>query len=202
MPPRRLKQRAVERMVQKQVAEAIAEYKRNRTNLENAKGSGPANAGGVVAPDVFGCSCQTFWNCQPHSFNGTKGVVGLTCWFEKMEQVFEISKCAEEDNGNKISKSNKRKWENHQRDNNNNCNNNTYHRQQNRRHEAGKAYVATPVGGKVYLGNQPLCNRCKLHHHDQCSVKCKKYKRIGYQTKYDRSKTFAIDTPPTVDANA
>ncbi|GJY56916.1 putative reverse transcriptase domain-containing protein, partial [Tanacetum coccineum] len=26
-----------------------------------------------------------------------KGVVGLTGWFEKMEQVFEISKCAEED---------------------------------------------------------------------------------------------------------
>ncbi|GJY02069.1 hypothetical protein Tco_0360221 [Tanacetum coccineum] len=42
MPPRRLKRRAVERMVQK------------------------------------------------------RGVVGLTHWFEKMEQVFEISKCAEE----------------------------------------------------------------------------------------------------------
>ncbi|GKB26581.1 hypothetical protein Tco_0865982 [Tanacetum coccineum] len=97
MPPRRLKRRGVERMVQKWVAKAIAEYERNRTNPENAGGSGPANAGGVVAPDVHGCSYKTFRNCQPHSFNGTEGVVGLTRWFEKMEQVFEISKCVEED---------------------------------------------------------------------------------------------------------
>ncbi|GKB63201.1 hypothetical protein Tco_0919387, partial [Tanacetum coccineum] len=49
MPPRRLKRRAVERMVQKRVAEAIAEYERNQTNPENVGGFGPANAGGVVA---------------------------------------------------------------------------------------------------------------------------------------------------------
>ncbi|GKC70876.1 retrotransposable element Tf2, partial [Tanacetum coccineum] len=79
------------------VPEAIAEYERNRTNPENAGGSGPANAGGVVAPDVHGCSYKTFKNCQPHLFNETEGVVGLTRWFEEMEQVFEISKCAEED---------------------------------------------------------------------------------------------------------
>ncbi|GKC47849.1 hypothetical protein Tco_1065571 [Tanacetum coccineum] len=53
MPPRRFKRRAIERMVQKRVAEAIAEYERNRTNPENVGGSGPANAGGVVAPDVY-----------------------------------------------------------------------------------------------------------------------------------------------------
>ncbi|GKA25423.1 putative reverse transcriptase domain-containing protein [Tanacetum coccineum] len=72
MPPRRLKRRAIERMVQKRVDEAIAEYERNRTKLENAGGSGPANAEGV-------------------------GVAGLRRWIEKVEQVFEISKCAEED---------------------------------------------------------------------------------------------------------
>nr|GEU30461.1 hypothetical protein [Tanacetum cinerariifolium] len=36
-------------------------------------------------------------NCKPHSFNGTEGVVGLKRWFEKMEQVFEICKCTEDD---------------------------------------------------------------------------------------------------------
>ncbi|GJV56579.1 putative reverse transcriptase domain-containing protein [Tanacetum coccineum] len=36
-------------------------------------------------------------NGKPHSFNGTKGVVGLRRWIEKVEQVFEICKCAEED---------------------------------------------------------------------------------------------------------
>ncbi|GJX60272.1 putative reverse transcriptase domain-containing protein [Tanacetum coccineum] len=64
---------------------------------ENAGGPRPANTGGVVAPDVHGCSYKTILNCKPHSFNGTEGVVRLSCWFEKMEQVFEIRKCAEED---------------------------------------------------------------------------------------------------------
>ncbi|GJT00439.1 hypothetical protein Tco_0821608 [Tanacetum coccineum] len=43
------------------------------------------------------CSYTTFMNGKPHSFKGTEGVVGLKCWFEKMEQVFEICKCAEDD---------------------------------------------------------------------------------------------------------
>ncbi|GJU65104.1 putative reverse transcriptase domain-containing protein [Tanacetum coccineum] len=42
-------------------------------------------------------SYKTFTNGKPHSFNGTEGVVGLKRWFEKMEQVFEICKCAEDD---------------------------------------------------------------------------------------------------------
>ncbi|GJS89524.1 putative reverse transcriptase domain-containing protein [Tanacetum coccineum] len=101
----------------------------------------------------------------------------------------------------RIGESNNRKWEDHQRENSNNRNNNTYHRQRNMRQEAAKAYVAAPAAGKVYLGNLPLCNRCKLHHHDQCSVKCKKCKRIGHQTKDCLSKTSVADTPPTADAN-
>ncbi|GKA77360.1 putative reverse transcriptase domain-containing protein [Tanacetum coccineum] len=36
-------------------------------------------------------------NGKPHPFNRTEGVVGLRCWIEKVEQVFEICKCAEED---------------------------------------------------------------------------------------------------------
>ncbi|GJW66984.1 hypothetical protein Tco_0121408 [Tanacetum coccineum] len=36
-------------------------------------------------------------NGKPHTFNGTEGVVGLRRWIEKVEQVFETCKCAEED---------------------------------------------------------------------------------------------------------
>ncbi|GKA28472.1 putative reverse transcriptase domain-containing protein [Tanacetum coccineum] len=39
------------------------------------------------------CTFQDFLKCQPLNFNGTEGVVGLTCWFEKMETVFHISNC-------------------------------------------------------------------------------------------------------------
>ncbi|GJS09845.1 hypothetical protein Tco_0366641 [Tanacetum coccineum] len=96
MPPRRLKQRDVKRLVSSWIAEVIAEYERNKTNPENAGGPRPANIGGVVASEVHECSYITFVNYKPHSFNGTEGVVGLSHWFEKMEQVFEISKCAKE----------------------------------------------------------------------------------------------------------
>nr|GEV74516.1 putative ribonuclease H-like domain-containing protein [Tanacetum cinerariifolium] len=194
--------------------------KRSRNYSKSVEVKGPT---GVVASDMHGCSYKTFRNCQPHSFNGTEGVVRLTHWFEKLEQVFEITKCTEDDKpaslhdvinmarelieqaiqakATKIDVSNKRKLKYHQRDNNFR-NNNTYHRQQNRRQDAAKAYAVAPARGKVYLRNIPLCNRYKLHHHDQCSVNCKKCKRIGHQTKDYWSKTSAADTPPTADANA
>ncbi|GJS22209.1 putative reverse transcriptase domain-containing protein [Tanacetum coccineum] len=41
------------------------------------------------------CTYQDFLKCQLLRFNGTEGVVGLTCWFEKMETVFHISNCLE-----------------------------------------------------------------------------------------------------------
>ncbi|GKB33786.1 reverse transcriptase domain-containing protein [Tanacetum coccineum] len=41
------------------------------------------------------CTYQDFIKCQPLNFKGTKGVVGLIRWFEKMEIVFHISNCPE-----------------------------------------------------------------------------------------------------------
>nr|GEU87029.1 hypothetical protein [Tanacetum cinerariifolium] len=92
-----MKRNFVKKMVKKQIAKAIEEYENTRANSGNAGGSRPTNIGGIVASNVKGCSYKTFINCKPHPFNGTKGVVGLKCWFEKMEKVFEISKCAEDD---------------------------------------------------------------------------------------------------------
>ncbi|GJR66828.1 putative reverse transcriptase domain-containing protein [Tanacetum coccineum] len=69
MPSRRLKKKSVKRLVKKRVAKAIEEYEKSRANLDSAGSSGgnPGNAGGTV-------------NVQ-----------------EKVEQVFETCKCAEED---------------------------------------------------------------------------------------------------------
>ncbi|GJY95653.1 putative reverse transcriptase domain-containing protein [Tanacetum coccineum] len=100
MPPRRFKKKSVKRIVEKRVAKAIEEYEKTRADSNNTGGSGSANTGGTVAPDVQGCSYKTFMNGKPHSFSGTEGVVGLKRWFEKMEQVFEICKCAEDDKSN------------------------------------------------------------------------------------------------------
>ncbi|GJY41677.1 hypothetical protein Tco_0428947 [Tanacetum coccineum] len=97
MPPRRLKKKSVKRLMEKRVAKAIEEYEKSRANLDSAGSSGgnTGNIGGTV--NVQGCSHKTFMNGKPHSFNGTEGVVGLRRWIEKVEQVFKICKCTEED---------------------------------------------------------------------------------------------------------
>ncbi|GJR90511.1 putative reverse transcriptase domain-containing protein [Tanacetum coccineum] len=97
MPPRRLKKKSIKRLVEKHVAKAIEEYEKSRANLDSAGSlrGNPRNAGGTM--NVHGCSHKTFMNGKPHTFNGTKGVVGLRRWIEKVEKVFETCKCAEED---------------------------------------------------------------------------------------------------------
>nr|GEU65142.1 putative reverse transcriptase domain-containing protein [Tanacetum cinerariifolium] len=42
------------------------------------------------------CTYINFLKCQPVNFKGTKGVVGLTQWFERMKTVFNMSYCAVE----------------------------------------------------------------------------------------------------------
>ncbi|GKD89684.1 hypothetical protein Tco_1365191, partial [Tanacetum coccineum] len=46
-------------------------------------------------PGARECTYQEFMKCQPLSFKGTEGVVGLIRWSEKMETVFHISNCPE-----------------------------------------------------------------------------------------------------------
>nr|GEY30368.1 hypothetical protein [Tanacetum cinerariifolium] len=86
-------------VVEKRVAKAIEEYEKARASSDKARSSGgnTENVGGAVASNVQGCSHNTFMNRKPHLFNRTEGVVGLSHWIEKVEQVFEISKCAEGD---------------------------------------------------------------------------------------------------------
>nr|GEV45613.1 putative reverse transcriptase domain-containing protein [Tanacetum cinerariifolium] len=95
MPPEMMKRKAVKKIVKKRIAEAIEEYERTRVNPGNASGPGETSTGGSV--NVQGCTHKTFMNGKPHPFNGTEGVVGLRRWIEKVEQVFEICKCDEED---------------------------------------------------------------------------------------------------------
>ncbi|GJR55205.1 putative reverse transcriptase domain-containing protein [Tanacetum coccineum] len=75
----------------------------------NGNGDGNGNHGGDNGdgnenPNMNGrggrlvareCTYQDFMKCQPTSFKGTEGVVGLIRWSEKMETVFHISNCPE-----------------------------------------------------------------------------------------------------------
>nr|GEU45682.1 hypothetical protein [Tanacetum cinerariifolium] len=64
----------------------------NGNDNRNGGGYGYNFRGFVPARE---CTYQDFLKCQPLKFNGTKGVVGLTRWFERMEIVFHISNCPE-----------------------------------------------------------------------------------------------------------
>nr|GEX47584.1 putative reverse transcriptase domain-containing protein [Tanacetum cinerariifolium] len=100
---------AIEEMINRRVAEALEAYKINRNlRLENGNGNGGIGngngngQGGNRNGDGRGdrhvareCTYQDFMKCQPLNFKGTKGVVGLIRWYEKMETVFHISNCPE-----------------------------------------------------------------------------------------------------------
>ncbi|GJT43533.1 hypothetical protein Tco_0952248, partial [Tanacetum coccineum] len=60
----------------------------------NGNGNPNKNGRGAM-PVARVCTYQNFVKCQPLNFKGTKGVIGLTRWFEKMETVFHISNCPE-----------------------------------------------------------------------------------------------------------
>ncbi|GKA08386.1 reverse transcriptase domain-containing protein, partial [Tanacetum coccineum] len=62
-----------------------------------ARGNDGGNARGNVAPEVRGCTYKTFLACNPYTFSGSKGIVGLSRWFEKPESIFHISTYADED---------------------------------------------------------------------------------------------------------
>nr|GEV61461.1 hypothetical protein [Tanacetum cinerariifolium] len=95
MPHKTMKRKVVKKMVNKWIAKAIEEYEKTRANPCNASGPGSTNTGKSV--NVHGCTHKTFMNGKPHPFNGTEGVVGLRRYIKKVEQVFKICKCAEED---------------------------------------------------------------------------------------------------------
>ncbi|GJQ94116.1 retrovirus-related pol polyprotein from transposon TNT 1-94 [Tanacetum coccineum] len=95
--PGSFRMKSVRKIVEKVWPKAIEKYEKTRADSNNTGGSGSTNTGGTVVPEMHGCSYKTFMNGKPHSFKGTEGVVGLKRWFEKMEQVFEICKCAEDD---------------------------------------------------------------------------------------------------------
>nr|GEW78378.1 hypothetical protein [Tanacetum cinerariifolium] len=120
----------------------------------------------------------------------------------------ELVEQAVQGRATRIGKSNKRKWEDHQRNtNNNNPNNNNrnrnrnnnYNQQQNRRQETARAYAAAPAEGRGYVGNLPKCNRCNFHHNGQCPPKCLKCQRTGHREKDCRFRVLGAGVNPMRD---
>nr|GEW01436.1 hypothetical protein [Tanacetum cinerariifolium] len=74
------------------VPAALAEHDADRSrNDNNNNDSGTGGRRQVTTQRE--CIYTDFLKCQPMSFQGTKGFVGLARWLEKMEFVFQISNC-------------------------------------------------------------------------------------------------------------
>nr|GEW79484.1 hypothetical protein [Tanacetum cinerariifolium] len=72
------------------VAAALAECDSDRSrNGDNSNDSGTGRRRQMTTPQE--CTHTDFLKYQPISFQGAKGVIGLTRWLKKMESVFQIS---------------------------------------------------------------------------------------------------------------
>ncbi|GJS54313.1 hypothetical protein Tco_0121953 [Tanacetum coccineum] len=58
-------------------------------NVNNANGGNGGNGGNN------GCTYKGFMACNPKEYDGKGGVIALTRWIEKMENVIDNSGCAE-----------------------------------------------------------------------------------------------------------
>ncbi|GJR98305.1 reverse transcriptase domain-containing protein [Tanacetum coccineum] len=74
------------------VADALAEYEAHRSS-GNSDDSHKSRSGRRTERAACECTYSDFLKLQPLNFKGTKGVVGLTQWFEKIEFLFHISNC-------------------------------------------------------------------------------------------------------------
>nr|GEY62943.1 reverse transcriptase domain-containing protein [Tanacetum cinerariifolium] len=80
-------------LIDRGVATALAERDADRSrNGDNSHDSGTGVRMQVTTQRE--CTYTDFLKFQPMNFKGTKGVIGLTQWVEKMESVFLISNCA------------------------------------------------------------------------------------------------------------
>ncbi|GJY69956.1 hypothetical protein Tco_0472938 [Tanacetum coccineum] len=85
---------AIEQLIAQRVADVMTTYEANQNSGSGINNETSGSAGGVehTARDF---SYKEFLTCKPRNFNGTKGAVGLTRWFEKMKSVFHICNCVE-----------------------------------------------------------------------------------------------------------
>ncbi|GKE64349.1 putative reverse transcriptase domain-containing protein [Tanacetum coccineum] len=137
-----------------------------------------------------------------------------TTLHDAIHMARELVEQAVEGRATRISESNKRKWEDHQRNtNNNNPNNNNnnrnrnnnHHQQQNRRQETARAYAAVPAESRGYAGNLPrsyplqdvTCYGCgeKGHYKDKCP------KGRNQQNEGARGRAYVVVENPQQNPN-
>nr|GEU43896.1 reverse transcriptase domain-containing protein [Tanacetum cinerariifolium] len=134
---------------------------------ENGGNGNPNENDRGARPVSRDCTYQDFMKCQPLNFKGTKGVVGLIRWFEKMEIVFYIKNCLEKYQVKYATwtlLNSALAWRNlHKR---------------TIRTEAAFAMSYGSNKKRGYDGPLPYCNKCKLYHEGPYTMKYEKCNKV------------------------
>nr|GEW23593.1 reverse transcriptase domain-containing protein [Tanacetum cinerariifolium] len=86
-------QEAINNLIARRVAEALAEYETQRNSVVNEDTSNTTRTGPQTVRPTQECTYKDYLNYGPLKFNGTEGVIGLTRWFERTESVSSINNC-------------------------------------------------------------------------------------------------------------
>nr|GEU33527.1 hypothetical protein [Tanacetum cinerariifolium] len=89
MPPRRMDQANIERLI----TVSIAQDRATRGSTGGASGSEGNNANQGRAPPVRECTYSSFMKCNPTTFKGVKGAVELFHWFERTKMPPRCNHC-------------------------------------------------------------------------------------------------------------
>nr|GFB91696.1 reverse transcriptase domain-containing protein [Tanacetum cinerariifolium] len=129
------------------------------------------------------CSYTDFIKCQPFNFKGTKSVVGLSHWVEKMKSIFHISGCAVE---NQVMFATCTMfdaaltwWNGHVRT----LGHDAAYAMTGRLQEEIDGQILSKRKKKPYGGSKPLCPKCNYHHDGDCAPKCTNCKKVSHLTK-------------------
>nr|GEV61136.1 putative reverse transcriptase [Tanacetum cinerariifolium] len=175
MPPKMMKRRAVKKMVKKRIAEAIEGYEKTRVKPRNASGSGVTNTGRSVnvqeaynnrfhelafmCPDLVQNKkkkIERYMKGFPKRIKGNITSSRSTTLHKIINLARELVEQAVQGKAARVNESNKKKWEEHQKNHPNNKNNpnnrnrnrnNNQHHQQNRRQVTARAYAAALAEG-------------------------------------------------------
>ncbi|GKA95020.1 hypothetical protein Tco_0817058 [Tanacetum coccineum] len=96
MPPKKtipMTDDAIKQLIAQGVADALAKYEADKGSGNGDVSHDSRTGERRQVPTTRECTYSDFLKCQSLDFKGTKGVISLTQWFEKMEFVFHISNC-------------------------------------------------------------------------------------------------------------
>ncbi|GJZ93715.1 putative reverse transcriptase domain-containing protein [Tanacetum coccineum] len=147
---------------------------------ENGGGNGNGNGGGNengnpnrndrgAMPVTRECTYHDFVKCKPLNFKGSEGVVRTIeaddafamSWRELMKLMIEMIPVEED----RVEKFIGGLPDNIQGNN------------------VARAYTAGNNERRGYAGPWPYCNKYKLHHEGQCTVRCSNYKKVGHMAR-------------------